>query len=169
MRFYAGIGARKTPPDVLDLMTRIARRLCGLDFILRSGGAAGADSAFAAGAGLYARIYLADTYGEAVNPSRAYDGWALDRGRALFRRHHPAPDRCSAHAQRLLTRNAAILLGAGPEPDPVDFVVCWTPGAEVIGGTGHALRIAAEYQIPVFNLADPGALAALGDRIKDAP
>jgi hypothetical protein len=169
VRFYAGIGARKTPPDVLDLMTRIARRLCGLDFILRSGGAAGADSAFAAGAGVCSYIYLADTYTSPAHPDRPYDKRTLDRGRTLFRRHHPAPNRCGTHAQRLLIRNASILLGAGPEPDPVDFVVCWTPGAEVVGGTGHALRIATEYQIPVFNLADPGALAALGDRLTDAP
>ena len=38
---------------------------------------------------------------------------------------------------------------------PVSFVVCWTPGGEVTGGTGQALRIAADpqYNIPVFNLA----------------
>jgi hypothetical protein len=35
------------------------------------------------------------------------------------------------------------------------FVVCWTPGGLLKGGTAQAMRIAHAYGIPVFNLADP--------------
>ena len=52
-----------------------------------------------------------------------------------------------------MARNAYCMLG----PDlksPVDFVLCWTPNAKVVGGTGQGLRIALDYNIPIFNLAD---------------
>ena len=48
--YYAGIGSRKTPNEVLSLIVEIAEYFARMGFILRSGGADGADSAFAAGA-----------------------------------------------------------------------------------------------------------------------
>ena len=47
---YAGIGSRATPPETLRDMTRMAAWLARRGWHLHSGGAAGADSAFAAGA-----------------------------------------------------------------------------------------------------------------------
>lgn len=47
---YAGIGSRETPASVLDLMSRIARKLGARGWTLRTGGAEGADLAFYAGA-----------------------------------------------------------------------------------------------------------------------
>ena len=47
---YAGIGARNTPPSVLTAMTVMAGWLARQGWRLNSGGAAGADSAFAEGA-----------------------------------------------------------------------------------------------------------------------
>lgn len=44
--YYAGIGSRKTPRDILELMTKIGRAFYSAHWILRSGGAEGADSAF---------------------------------------------------------------------------------------------------------------------------
>jgi len=49
-RFYAGIGARATPPEILSLMTRAAFALTKRGYVLRSGHAIGADSAFERGA-----------------------------------------------------------------------------------------------------------------------
>ena len=57
-RFYAGIGARATPPPILSLMTRAAFALCKRGYVLRSGHAIGADSAFERGAGSAAQIFL---------------------------------------------------------------------------------------------------------------
>ena len=48
-RFYAGIGSRETPIEYLQLFTRVATYLEGNNFMLRSGGAKGADQAFEAG------------------------------------------------------------------------------------------------------------------------
>lgn len=49
MRYYAGIGSRKSPQDILKFMVKIAKSLSD-SYILRSGGAVGADKAFEYGA-----------------------------------------------------------------------------------------------------------------------
>lgn len=46
---YTGIGSRETPPEIQEIMTNYARKLDKLGFILRSGGAMGADTAFEKG------------------------------------------------------------------------------------------------------------------------
>lgn len=161
MLHYAGIGSRKTPTEILALMEAIATRLCSEGYILRSGGAAGADAAFAAGAAKK-EVYLPwHLYNDLVpgedgvcmtRPSPAAVNFA-----ASF---HPAWDRCSHGARLLHARNCHIVLG--PDlTDPVKFIVAWTPQGKGGGGTGQALRIAARMKIPVFDLALPQVLTRL--------
>jgi len=148
--FYAGIGSRETPPSVCHRMTRIAEMLYADGWWLSSGGAKRADQAFEAGAGEHKEIY---------RPRHA-----TPDAYALAERYHPAWDRCSPVARALHARNGLIMLG--PKLDsPVNFVVCWTSDGKASGGTGQALRIAADpaYAIPVFNLFDPKADQALSN------
>ena len=49
MKYYAGIGSRETPKEICNKMTEIASLLEKQDFVLRSGGAQGADHAFEIG------------------------------------------------------------------------------------------------------------------------
>lgn len=158
--FYAGIGSRETPPDVLKKMTSWAYYLDGCGFILRTGGARGADQAFEAGAGPETRMYL---------PWRGFEGkegivcGASERLAAVAEKFHPAWGRLSQGAKRLMTRNVAQVLGDDNETVPSKFVLCWTPGGKAGGGTGQAIRIAKHYGIPVFDLAVPGTAMALSD------
>lgn len=46
MKTYTGIGSRETPYEIQDLMKRIAFKLAENGWLLRSGGAEGADTAF---------------------------------------------------------------------------------------------------------------------------
>lgn len=157
---YAGIGARRTPVAVCAAMRALAGRLAGAGWWLRSGGAHGADEAFAAGAGERQTGYLpwrgfngrtpASTPGELVVPG---DMVRLEEEAA---RHHPAWARCTAGVRRMHARNVAILVGEALD-DPVAAVVCWTPRGETVGGTGMGLRIARAHGIPAFNLAVHGA------------
>ena len=152
-KIYAGIGARKTPAPYLELMTRIAEDL-GPDWLLRTGGARGADSAFAAGA-LNKEIHLpwdgynglyADThYGRYVPPCSP----ELLRITAM---HHPAWDRLSETVRAFMCRNTSIILGADLK-QYATMIICWTPGGKLVGGTSHAMRIGYHYDIPVFNIA----------------
>jgi len=148
---YAGIGSRETPTDVLKTMYLIGFHLAQTA-LLRSGHAIGADLAFEAGA------RDAQGYREIFQPgdAMANPNWAHHA-----KRYHPAWSACSGFAKDCHARNSAIVLGANLD-DPVDFIVCWTRGGRIAGGTGQALRIATSDEwkdrIRVFNLfADPNA------------
>ena len=151
---YAGIGTRATPRAVLADMTTLAAWLSRTGWRLATGGARGADSAFAAGAPAGKRtLHLpwAGYNGHAGPDCRVASQAELVEWMAVAARLHPAWPRCSPAVRKLHARNAAILLGTGLDR-PVDAVVAWTPGGAVAGGTGMALRIAAEHGIPVLNL-----------------
>lgn len=147
--FYAGIGSRKTPRPILSKMMVIGAILARKGYTLRSGGAEGADKAFEQGC-IAVRGDMRIYYPEPNN----LELWWLDTAEKF----HPAWDRCTEYAQRLHARNTPIILGPDEWPfRPSDFVVCWTPGGAISGGTGQGLRIAKAYEIPVFNLARDGA------------
>lgn len=148
MRRYAGIGSRETPQDVLDRMTEIAIFLRDKGFVLRSGGAAGADSAFEAGSGHSKEIFLP---WEGYNHKTGTVPPDTPEAKRLVTEFHPASERLSSGAMRLMMRNGNILLGADLD-EPVDFVVCWTKDGRASGGTGQAMRIAKNVGIPIFNL-----------------
>ena len=136
-------------------MTTISAWLARAGWCLASGGAHGADAAFAAGAPAGQRtLYL---------PWPGYNGYRdadchmpsrpeLAACMMVAAQFHPAWHRCSGAVRKLHARNAAILLGTALDR-PVDALVCWTLRGEIVGGTGLALRIAADQGIPVFNLA----------------
>lgn len=153
VRVYAGGGSRRTPPEVLALMERVALRLAELGFLLRTGGAEGADEAFLRGClrgGGEAEVYL------------PWPGFRRHKGTLqrplpeafeLAAQRHPAWERLSPSVQALMARNVHVLLGPNLDT-PARFFVCWTPGGETVGGTGHALRVALAHGIPVANLAE---------------
>ena len=166
MKTYAGIGSRQTPPQILAVMQRLASAL-QQDHVLRSGGAAGADTAFYRGLNVPARQERAQIF----LPAARFNGWqagshglidattlpAWPRAMATVDQYHPTPERLGSFARALMARNAMQLLG--PEMDrPADFVVTWTPGGAPVGGTGQALRMAADYGVPVRNLGEPAVL-----------
>ena len=152
---WAGIGARNTPEPVLADMTALARQMAEAGFHLASGGAEGADAAFAAGTPAEQRTVWLPW--EGFNKLAGPDCQTLSPERerecmAIAERLHPAWDRCRPGARKMHARNVAILLG--PDLDaPVDTVVCWTEGGRIRGGTGMSLLIAREWNIPVINLA----------------
>jgi len=161
MYYYTGIGSRKTPDDVLKQMTTLASNLELTGFTLRSGGAAGADSAFEAGVKdpKNADIYL-PWHNFNNNPSahqHAYD---------MAKHFHPNWNACSQAARKFHARNCYQVLGLDLKT-PSQFVLCWTPNAKVAGGTGQALRIAEHYSISIFNLADEHWESAFDHYITD--
>lgn len=154
LRTYTGIGARATPPEILGLMTRAAFALMKRGYVLRSGHAIGADSAFERGAGSAAQIFL-PAPGWRGSASTCHVGtlgaemWG--RAREIAAAHHPAFAGLSRFVQELHTRNLFQVLGPALD-SPSEFVLCRTAGGEASGGTGQALRIAAAHGVPVCNL-----------------
>jgi len=141
VKYYSGIGARKTPVNILDMMQTLSSKLEKEGFILRSGGADGADTAFERGVEdpNHALIYTAQD----LTPDAMQ----------LTSKFHPAWNKCSDYVKKLHARNTLIILGRDLKT-PASFIVCWTQDAQVIGGTGQGIRIAQAYNIPVFNLAN---------------
>lgn len=52
---------------------------------------------------------------------------------------------------KYMTRNVMQILDSSL-CNPVNFVVCYTKDGKVSGGTGQALRIAKDHNIPIYNL-----------------
>lgn len=151
---YAGIGSRKTPEDVLKNMNNMARFLAHAKHTLRSGGADGADKAFEEGASS-----IKDSPKEIYLPWQDYNGnksrqWKPGKvAHNLAESFHPTWEKLSEGSQKLLARNSQIILGENLHK-PCDFVVCWTPEGKINGGTGHTIRIAKHYKIPIFNFGN---------------
>ncbi len=148
-KYYAGIGSRKTPPDILDLMTSIASALQQQGWVLRSGGARGADRAFEYTVA-QSKIYTPITCSKWFN-------W--DDAIRMAKQYHPNPDLLSNPALALMARNSYQILGDDLNT-PSRFVLCWTPDgaykstSRTTGGTGQAIRIAIDQGIRVWNLGD---------------
>ena len=146
INIYTGVGARTTPNDELSFMTRLARRLAANSWALRSGGAKGADTAFAEGASLKC-IYRPED--------------ATEAAMELAAQYHPAWGKCSPVARRLHGRSC--FQGFGPNLDhPSAMLICWTKDGLGHGGTGQAIRIARAYDVPVFDLGGNRGEAIIG-------
>lgn len=164
MKPYAGIGSRNASPEMLQFAERAAEALQAHGWTLRSGHAEGMDSAFAAGAGHRAEIYLpwpSFRYNRGVGDGAFLDADVIvDRPTreafTLAEGFHPAWDACSDAAKKLHARNMHIICGRDLLT-PVRFVICWTSDGSCdgvgSGGTHQALRCAHYFDIPVFNLA----------------
>ena len=166
MKYYAGIGSRKTPSHILNIMTNIARNLEEIGYTLRSGGADGADKAFADGC-KNKEIYI---------PWKGFNGItdatyteATKDAFLIASNVHPAWDRCSYGAKKLHARNVHQIFGQNihDEDNYSSFVVCWTPNGQAIGGTATAIKLAKQRNIPVYNLALPNDLSVLNKFIKE--
>lgn len=149
--FYAGIGSRETPKPVILEMQSVAMQLALRGWTLRSGRGkppmkpkpetGSADLAFEDGARMVGGktfIRTATLWAPAVEHAKQF---------------HPTWDTLTEHAQALHARNSLVMLG-DTLAQPVSFVVCWTLGGLVMGGTGQALRIAHSMGIKVFNLGN---------------
>ena len=194
---YAGVGSRRTPPDVLDAMGDIAQTLGDAGTALSTGGARGADKAFETGA------LRTDAPITVHTPWPGYNGYRPGRdpetdieivhpnaaetvaGRTyavLARDHHPHWNRCSRGARALFVRNVSILAGALDDRGgmlPVRAAIAYTPNGLPVGreagGTGHTLRTAASLDIPCVNLSprtpperNAAALALVPRMVRDA-
>lgn len=159
MIYYAGIGSRATPKEVMKEMTLLAKHLGRLGMVLRSGGADGADGAFETGCDSVSgpkEIFLPwQNFNKNSSPNFEIPELAYD----ISAKYHPSWVRLKTPTRRLMARNAQQVLGKDLD-SPSSFVICWTPDGcahhdtrtQETGGTGQAISIASAYNIPVYNL-----------------
>ena len=159
-RIYAGIGSRETPLTICAEMTQIAEQLDLFGFTLRSGGADGADTAFENGVLLEApQVFIPWKGFNSRKGILVPDAVSLEAAK-IASKFHPNWERLTYGARKLHTRNVAQVLGSDLKT-PCDFVICWTKDGKASGGTGQALRIAAAYNVKIYNLFNPKDRQAL--------
>jgi len=148
-KYFAGIGSRETPQEILKTMFDISSVLTTNGYILRSGSAPGADQSFEKGVlNNNKQIFLPWKNFE-NNKSTYYT--ISEEAYELAKKYHPRFTYLSQGAKKLIARNGYIILGYNLK-EPVEFVVCWTPNGKITGGTGQGLRIANDLEIPIYNL-----------------
>ena len=162
---YSGIGSRKTPEDILKFMTQIAQFMDSQKFILRSGAAEGADTAFENGVSHWWRksIFL-PWKGFNGRDSRDYE--VSESAMLLAEKFHPAWNTLPEATKLLIARNGYQVLGRFLN-NPVKLVICYTRDGKDSGGTGQAIRIAQYYNIPIFNLYYKKDISQILSWIKD--
>lgn len=175
---YTGVGSQNTPVYILRLMRVLSFQLCRHGWKLRTGDVNGADTAFVQGVrNLIEKLNVEDIHGQFVKepkslmeiycpnyykPANKRPGEYIvpsedsDVADASYYTHnfHPTPQALNHFARKITNRSAHQILGKNLYV-PVRFVVCWTEDGgrtDPIGHTGQAVRIAAHYNIPVYNL-----------------
>lgn len=180
--YYTGVGSRRTPTPILNVMRVLGRALAEQGWVLRSGGAAGADTAFEEGAlavdGSRLNIYLpwasfwrdAPKQGPTVLPS-----WCDVPTRFKNYEHslpilvgvYPRYKRVSMGAQKLHRRNVYQVLG-DDLATPSQFMIYWAEptGDGVRGGTNTAFLLSQKYGVPTYNLYNESTLAYIVNLIE---
>lgn len=175
MKYYTGVGSRNTPEDVQQLMEAVADKLAREGYVLRSGGAYGADLAFQRGANkpfqrgqdilTHPPIVYLPWEGFNLQIQKNVLGQYIvvsyhplrDKARQIVSEVHPAWDKCSQGAKALHTRNAYQVLGDDLNT-PSSFCLLWAEpdGTDAVkGGTNTAYQLCKRHGVPTYNLYYP--------------
>lgn len=156
-KYYAGIGSRTTPNSVEPKIREIAEFLISEGYILRSGGADGADTMFenAVKDKSLKEIYVPwYCFNSSTSPLCRVSEEAIQ----FSLKYHPKPEGMTRNIQKIMGRNAYQVLGQDLKTKS-DFIVCWQKENEDAvplwnhGGTSQALRIAEAHGIKFYNIA----------------
>lgn len=163
MKYYTGIGSRSASYNILNQMEEIAYWLAENRFILRSGGANGADTAFEDGA----TAYCNETHHDKYKYMEIYLPWKEfnfnksllfnipQKAFKIAEEIHPNWKACKLGARKLHARNVQQVLGRDLNT-PSSFLLCWSEpqGNSISGGTRTAYELARQHNIPVYNMYD---------------
>lgn len=171
MIYYAGIGSRELPRQYRDMFIRVGKYLAEQGVVLRSGRAGGADESFEIGCDLgYGKKEIFVPWNDFMGPQfkkhlSSLNKEDFNRAKKCFvlksynenpapykiaEKYHPQWSILKQGAQKLQARNSHQVLGLDLET-PSNFIICWTKDGLGQGGTGQALRIAKDYNIPIFD------------------
>lgn len=161
---YTGIGSRETPKDILTIFTLIGMELGDNNFILRSGAADGADSAFEKGADL-SRFQRKEIFlpWRRFNDSESKNHEIPDSAYEMAATYFKNWSYFKPYVKSFMARNCQQVLGKNLDT-PTDFIVCYTDGGKLLGGTAMAIRVATENKIKIFNA---GSYSSIEEFTKD--
>lgn len=151
---YSGIGSRNISPKESKRISLVSDYLFNLGYVLYSGHADGSDISFeqnCQGFGVsflpwdgFNKNLISDTIKVSQISKEAYDSVS---------KFHPNSKALSSGVLKLMARNYHQVCGIGSLP-VVDFVIFCADvkNGNVLGGTGQAVRIAKNLNIPCINL-----------------
>jgi len=162
---YVGTGNDNPPPHVIDQINQIAKDLETRGYTLRTGGMKGCEDVFEKAVAARVEVHL---------PWRNFDNkdskftWTPENAKLIAARFQPGYEGLKPVIQTFLAKNVRMIMGDKLK-SPALFMVTWSEdGAETArektiktGNAGHAILVAAELKIPVFNLGKQGAMERL--------
>lgn len=157
---YTVTANKEIPEHILERIKNIILELEKKNYVLRTGGMTGPEDTFEKAVSLK-EIYL---------PWRGFDDkeskftFTSPVAKILASKYQPGFDGLKPAIQAFLTKNVRILCGTDTK-SPSLFMIVWTEdGAESLkeksiktGNSGHAIAIASEIGIPVFNFGKSDA------------
>lgn len=152
--YYAGIGNNKELSEMMEIIIKEIGTLAAQSgYMLRSGHSSGTDIAFEQGCDaikgkkeimLPWKMYNNSTSHYYTLPRKAFE---------IAADHHSSWNKLKDHQKKFLARNSTILLGHRLQ-SPVKFMIVYMEDDLITTTTSHAVRIARDNCIPVYNLAD---------------
>lgn len=167
-KYYSGIGSRKLPMPIIDLIKEIGYCMAKKGYVLRSGAADGADYCFEYGcihAIGKADIFLPwmgfkDRHNDRMRSNINYikplmGQMKISRQLMIETGIIPHWDKMNEVSQKFHARNVNQVEGDFDDPN-VEVVIFYAPTDwatdEVQGGTRTAVELARHYGIPTYNL-----------------
>ena len=162
MKYYAGIGSRAAPKEILELCFNVGLILAKYGYILRSGHADGCDIAFEDGCDAVngeKQIFLP---WKNFNGSSSYfyfkNSLIPEKIKQITMENYLKWYNVTTPVKLLHARNTQQILGVDLN-EPVDFVVGYTNRPPfVIGGTRYGMYLAEKNHIPIYNFFDENDL-----------
>ena len=156
-RFYTGIGSRKAPKRVLELIETISMDLEKKSFVVRSGDADGCDKAFT--------NKIKDGNKHIYHPWRGFtentpilyeaETWTYE----IIRNVHNGWNKLKESEKKLHARNVHQVLGHQGFLNKSEFVILYAEPNKMLnkivslkGGTNSAFQLAMKNNIKVYNL-----------------
>lgn len=135
-KVYTGIGSRDIPNNKMQQLEYFAILLDKMGYLVRTGDADGSDFSFR----------------KKTKNKRVYTVSDADKfSREIAQRIHPNWNAMKTYSQDLHARNCKQVLGDNLT-DPSLFLLCYTKGGKIEGGSRTAITLAKENKIPVFNI-----------------
>ena len=167
-KFFTGIGSRETPKWVGLVLSKFTNYLTSRGYVLRSGGAPGADTFCESGvtntlikdSNDFKEIYI-PWKGFNGSDSNLYTNEDSNEVIAIAEDNHPAYKYLTPPIKKLMNRNVHQVLGKDLNK-PSEFVICYTEDGckshttrtNKTGGTGLAISVASKNNIPIINLGN---------------
>lgn len=151
-RTYAGIGDVNIPANIQELMKMIGEELAHQGYVLRTGGAKGADTAFMEGCdkakGIKEIFYPSDIH---VNAKTLKIAKEIHGHWEYCENKQPKPGNKYSFPVQAHCRNMKIINGDLLN-NPVEFTIAYQDINQVTGGTWQGIKYSKKLGIKVYNL-----------------